>query len=206
MELTSYLIVAAVVFGVNLLPAFGPPTWSVLVFYRLNGHLAVVALILIGATAAAAGRLVLAVAFSHLRGHVSTRQTANLQAAGKVLSRDRKRSFAGLALFALSPLPSAQLFEAAGLIGVALVPLTAAFFFGRLVSYGLYVGGASAAANTSLGRLVTSSFTSPWGIAVQVLFLVALAGLTRIDWAGTHQRHEDRHDALAANPSAGRDG
>ncbi len=83
-------------------------------------------LVLIGALAAAAGRLALAVAFSHLRGHVSARQTANLEAAGKVLNRDRKRSFAGLALFALSPLPSAQLFEAAGLVGVALVPLTAA--------------------------------------------------------------------------------
>ncbi len=189
---TLYLVAAAVVFGVNLLPAFGPPTWAVLVFYRLTGHLAVVPLVLIGAVSAASGRLLLSVAFSRLRGHISARQTANLAAAGKVLSRDRKRSFAGLALFALSPVPSAQLFEAAGLIGVALVPLTAAFFVGRLVSYSVYVGGASAASNTGVGKLVTSSFTSPWGIAVQVLLLLGLAGLTRVNWAGIHQRHEDR--------------
>lgn len=189
----SYLVVAAVVFGVNLLPAFGPPTWAILVFYRLNVHLAVVPLVLIGAVAAAAGRLVLAVAFSHLRRHVSARQTANLAAAGKVLSRDRKRSSAALALFALSPLPSAQLFEAAGLVGVALVPLTAAFFVGRLVSYTVYVGGASAAAKTSAGKLVTSSFTSPWGIAIQVLLVVGLVGLSRIDWTGILRRHENRH-------------
>lgn len=201
----AYLIVAAVVFGLNLLPAFGPPTWAVLVFYRLNGHLAVVPLVLIGALAAAAGRLVLAVAFSHLRGHVPARQAANLQAAGKVLGRDRKRSFAGLTLFALSPLPSAQLFEAAGLIGVALVPLTAAFFVGRLVSYSLYVGGASAAANTSVGHLVRSSLTSPLGIAVQVLLIIGLVGLSRIDWAGMHQRHEARRGVATTGRPAGGD-
>jgi len=79
---------------------------------------------------------------------------------------------------------------------VALVPLTAAFFIGRLVSYGLYVGGASAAARTSAWKLVTSSFTSPGGIAIQVLLLLGLVGLTRIDWAGRHKRHEPRRSRL----------
>jgi hypothetical protein len=191
-QLGWYALVAAVVFGLNLLPAFGPPTWAVLVIYRLSVHLAVVPLVVIGAVAAASGRLVLAVAFSHLRGRVSARTQANLDAAGKVLSRDRKRSLVGVALFALSPIPSAQLFEGAGLIGVALRPLTTAFFAGRLVSYGIYVGGASVAATTSLGRLVTSSFTSPWGIALQVGLLVALVLLSRIDWVGRHERHQER--------------
>jgi uncharacterized membrane protein YdjX (TVP38/TMEM64 family) len=189
-HLSSYVIVAAVVFGLNLLPAFGPPTWAVLVFYRLTVQLNVIPLVLVGAVAAASGRLVLAGTFTHLKGRVSARTQANLDAAGKVLSRDRKRSAAGVALFALSPLPSAQLFEAAGLIGVSLRPLTAAFFAGRLVSYSIYVGGASAAASTSIGHLVTSSFTSPWGIALQVVLLGALALLTRIDWIGRHKRHE----------------
>lgn len=191
-HLTPYLIAAAVVFGVNLLPAFGPPTWVVLAFYRLNGHLAVVPLVLVGALAAACGRVTLAAACRGLRSHISARQTANLSAAGHVLNQGRKRSLVGLALFALSPVPSAQLFEAAGLIGVALVPLTAAFFIGRLVSYGIYVGGASAAAKTSAGKLVTSSFTSPWGIAIQIALLLGLFALTRIDWTQILHRHEDQ--------------
>ena len=29
--MTAYVLVAAIVLGVNLLPAFGPPTWAVLV-------------------------------------------------------------------------------------------------------------------------------------------------------------------------------
>jgi hypothetical protein len=74
-------VVAAVVFGLNLLPALGPPTWAFLVFYRLTVHLAVVPLVLIGAVAAGSGRLLLAVVFSHLRGRVSVRTRATLAAA-----------------------------------------------------------------------------------------------------------------------------
>jgi len=186
----AYVVMAAVVLGVNLLPAFGPPTWAVLVFFRLNAHLAVVPLVLIGAVAAAGGRILLALASSRLRSHISTRQRANLAAAGKVLTRDRTRSIVGLAVFALSPVPSAQLFEAAGLIGAPLLPLTGAFFAGRLVSYSVYVAGAGAAAKTSAGRLVTLSFTSPLGIALQVALLAGVVGLTRIDWVGRYERHQ----------------
>ena len=163
-----YVVLVAVVLGVNVLPAFGPPTWAVLVFFRLDEHLGVLPLILLGAVAAAGGRTLLALAFRRLRNRISAKHTANLAAAGKVLTRDRKRSAAGLALFALSPLPSAQLFEAAGLIGVALTSLTAAFFAGRLVSYTLYIEGDNAASRTSAGHLVKSCFTSPWGIDLQL--------------------------------------
>ena len=192
--MAGYLILVGVVFGVNLLPAFGPPTWALLVFFRLNSHLAPVPLVVLGAISAAGGRLLLAAVFTRLRDRLSARQRANLDAAGKVLQRDRKRSAAALGLFALSPVPSAQLFEAAGLLGVSLLPLTAAFFVGRTVSYSLYVAGASAAKHTSVGSLVASSFTSPWGIAVQVILLLCIAGLARIDWAGRLARREHRRD------------
>lgn len=56
----DYLLVASVIFGINLLPAFGPPTWAALVFFRLNLDVAAVPLVLVGALAAASDRLVLA--------------------------------------------------------------------------------------------------------------------------------------------------
>jgi membrane protein YqaA with SNARE-associated domain len=182
-------LVAVIVFGVNLIPAFGPPTWAVLVYVELNHDLPTVGLVLVGAAAAASGRLVLALAFRRLRDHVSPRRRANLEAAREVLAGSRARSVAGLGLFALSPLPSAQLFEAAGLIGVALLPLTAAFFVGRLVSYSLYVGAAHTAADTSIGQVVLESVRSPVGIAIQVALLAGLVLLTRIDWLALQRRH-----------------
>jgi membrane protein YqaA with SNARE-associated domain len=188
----TYLLVAAVVFGVNLLPAFGPPTWSILVFFRLRSDLNPVALVLIGALAAGCGRYLLAEACRHLRGHLSERRTANLAAAKGALTSSRFGSLAGLALFAISPIPSAQLFEAAGLMDVSLLPLIAMFFTGRLVSYSLYVAGASAVKDTNLGKMFAASLTSPVGIAVQVAMLGAVVALTHIDWAKVvaHRRHE----------------
>jgi hypothetical protein len=177
----SYLVLAAVVFGVNLLPAFGPPTWSVLVFFRLQSSLPAVPLVLIGALAAASGRLVLASASRRFRNRLSKQRLEHLEAARDALAGGRKRAMAGLGLFALSPVPSAQLFVAAGLVAAPLVPLTAAFFSGRLVSYSIYVGAASAAKH-SLGSIVRDSFTSPAGIALQVLMLAGLAALLRFDW------------------------
>jgi hypothetical protein len=180
--ITGYLLALALVFGVNLLPAFGPPTWAVLVFVRLNGDLPALPLVLGGAIAAAGGRLVLATASRRLRGRFSARRLESLAAAERVLTGDRRRAFGGLALFALSPVPSAQLFVAAGLLSVPLLPLTAAFFAGRLVSYSIYVGGASLAGH-SLGDTFKSAFTSPLGIALQVLMLAVIVALVRVDWA-----------------------
>jgi len=179
----TYLLAAAVVLAVNLLPAFGPPTWSVLVLFRLRSHLNPVALVVAGALAAGLGRFLLAEACRRLRGRLSEKHTANLAAAKQRLTSSRRGTLFGLALFAISPIPSAQLFEAAGLMDVALVPLVLTFFAGRLVSYGFYVGGASAVKRTDFGRLVSSSLTSPLGVAVQVVLLVGVVALARVDWA-----------------------
>jgi len=183
----SLLLALACVFGVNLLPAFGPPTWAVLVFFRLNEGVPVVPLVLGGALAAACGRLVLAIGSRHFRDRLPAARVEHLEAARELLSGNRRRSIAGLGLFALSPLPSAQLFVAAGLLAVPLVPLAAAFFCGRLVSYALYVGGASLA-EASIGDAFTGVFTSPLGIALQVVMLAGLVALVRVDWTAVLHR------------------
>jgi hypothetical protein len=102
-------------------------------------------------------------------------------AARDAIAGGRKRAAAGLGMFALSPLPSAQLFVAAGLVAAPLLPLTAAFFAERLVSYSIYVAVASAA-KRSLGSVISKSFTWPGGIALQVLMLAGLVALLRVDW------------------------
>jgi membrane protein YqaA with SNARE-associated domain len=178
----DYLLVAGLVLAVNLLPAFGPPTWAVLVFLRLNLSVAAVPLVIVGALAAAGGRLALAHGARRFRGRFSAERLNNLAAAEELLAGSRGRAVAGLGLFALSPVPSAQLFVGAGLLRVPLGPLTAAFFAGRLVSYSLYVGAASLAAD-SLGKIVTDSLTSPLGVALQLGMLAGLLALVRVDWA-----------------------
>lgn len=167
------LIALGVVFAVNLLPAFGPPTWAVLVFFSLQFDLPGVALVLGGAFAAAGGRYLLASGTRRLRPRFSEARLRRLDRAQAALGADRRRTVAGLGLFALSPVPSGQLFVAAGLMTVPLLPLTAAFFAGRLVSYSIYVSAANLAAD-SLGDVVLDALTSPLGMGLQLAMLVAL--------------------------------
>lgn len=194
--MNPYLLAALVVLGVNLLPVLAPPTWAVLVLLRLTADAATVPLVLIGACAAASGRMLLALAFRHLARWLPRRYVANVTAAGELLTARPRAMVVGLGLFALSPVPSAQLFEAAGLMSVRLVPLTLAFFLGRLVSYSVYVGGASAVRRTAVGELLTDSLVSPWGIALQLVLLAGLVLLGRVDWAAVAAR-------LAARRAAG---
>jgi membrane protein YqaA with SNARE-associated domain len=196
----TYLAVFGIVLGVNLMPAFGPPTWTILVLYRFRSDLNPVALVLVGAVAAASGRLVLGYASHALRGKFSGKRRDSLDAMRTRLEKHRKAGLLGLFLFALSPLPSAQLFEAAGITSVKLPPLTAAFFVGRLVSYSIYMAGASALKDSSVGNMIADSFTNPIGIALQVVFLVLVVLLGRVDWSKRFGNGDHRDGKAPSTP------
>jgi len=178
----SYLLLALTVFGINLLPAFAPPTWAVLVLFKLNSAIPAIPLVLIGALSAGTGRYFLARATGLLRNRISLKQRANLHAASEVLNRKTSHHLVGLLLFALSPIPSAQLFEAAGIIGMRLVPLTLAFFAGRIVSYSIYVAGTSTLQTRGFGDLIMSALRSPWGIVLQIGLIYGIYLIMKIDW------------------------
>ena len=180
--MTPYLLLFAIVLGVNLLPAFGPPSWSIVALYGLNSNLSLPVIVVVAALAAALGRYALAHGFRLLRHHIPARMKANLEAAGNALQRRKRHAVLALGLFALSPLPSAQLFEAAGLTGVRLWPFTAAFFAGRLVSYSIYGATAKRIGTSSLGDTFRHELTSPLGIGLQLLMIGLLVALAQVDW------------------------
>jgi uncharacterized membrane protein YdjX (TVP38/TMEM64 family) len=178
-----------------LLPAFGPPTWSLIVLTMLNTNGSAPVLIVIGAIAAATGRYLLAMATRLLGDRfLSERARTNLKAAREGLEAKKRNSFLALGLFALSPLPSAQLFEAAGLARVRLLPFTLAFFAGRLVSYSIYAAAADGLRATNLGDTFKRELTSPLGIALQVAMILAIVLLMRVDWAKRLGRSEAAQD------------
>lgn len=176
------LLMFGLLLGINLLPAFGPPTWTIIVFYSLNTDLHPAEIIFTGALAAALGRYGLAWAFRLLGNRLSQKTRDNLAAAKEAFERNRRNGIIALALFALSPVPSAQLFEAAGLAGVGLLRFTAVFFIGRIVSYSIYTYTAQGIRHSALGDVVSEGMTSPWGILLQLLMISGLVAMTRIDW------------------------
>lgn len=173
---------AAVVLLFNLMPAFAPPTWAVLVLFSLNTNLHPIVIVAVGAVFAGTGRYLLARATGLFRNRISKKSLANLEAAQSLLTENTSRKVITIGLFVLSPLPSAQLFEAAGLMGVRLLPLTLAFFSGRLVTYNFYVFGASELKAHGIGELITKEFRSVWAILFQVLMITSVVLLTRINW------------------------
>lgn len=134
-----------------------------------------------GASAAALGRYLLAIAFPFLSSRLPERSRKNLNVAKEMVERSKGKTIIRLALFALSPLPSAQLFEAAGLLRVRLLPFTAAFFTGRLASYSIYASTAAKIRETSIGDAFRGVLSQPLGIALQVLLIAMLVGLARVD-------------------------
>jgi len=178
----TLLAIFAAVFVTNLLPAFAPPTWALLVFFKLQTPVNPLALVIIGVLGAVLGRYFLARASSKLGPRLRESTRENLRAAAELIESKKSINYLTLILFALSPVSSAQLFEAAGLTGTNLQPLLMAFVIGRSISYSGYVYGATALKHTSLAKILAAGFTSPWAIAIQVLLLIAFIPLTRINW------------------------
>lgn len=102
--------------------------------------------------AAAAGRFLLALAFRAFGRWLPAKRRESLEALGRTLGQSRGGLISSFIFFAAAPVPSAQMFEAAGLARIRLTPLVGAFFVGRLVSYSLYVEAAGAA-HKSLAKL-----------------------------------------------------
>lgn len=178
----DYLSLFLLAFGVNLLPAFGPPTWSIVVLYGVNGDQPLWALVVIGALGAALGRLVLALGARHFGGWLPRRMQDNVAAARGLVERRRHNVILALALFVVSPLPSAQLFIAVGIARVPLLAFTAAFFAGRLFTYGFYGWTARRVRESDWGAVMFAGLSSPWGIAMQVAMLALLVALVSVDW------------------------
>jgi membrane protein YqaA with SNARE-associated domain len=176
---TDLPILFLIVFAIHLAPAFTPPTWPVIVLYSLNTALPMPLLVVSAGLAAALGRYVLARLSRLLVHRFPAKIRRNLEAAQQLIERRRSGQALGLTLFVFTPLPSAQLFEAAGLAGVRLWPCVLAYFLGRL---GFYTSYAFAARQVQASGFA-DKLASPGAIAIQVLVIVVLVLLIRTDWS-----------------------
>lgn len=178
-----YLVAAIAIIAMNAVPAFAPPTWTALVFFLFNYDLNPVALVIVGVLSATTGRAILAWYFRKFAHLVPTKFSANMEAAGQYFVDHPTKKYGVLALFLISPISSAQLFEAAGMAkSIKLKPLLAAFAVGRSISYTTYVSGAAAVAATSFGEIAIEEMKSPWAIALQIVMIAALVAFGSIDW------------------------
>lgn len=175
----------AIVFALNVIPAFAPPTWMALTwigFSRPLGNPLVVAVI--GALAATAGRVVLAT-FARVirRRFMSDTMRDNIDVIKDGLERHKTLTFNGLLIYAFGPLPSNYLFIALGLTTFPLWLAAIPFFIGRCASYSFFVFTASEVSQRlSVEAPEAQSYFGVYFVVSQILLLGVVVALTRIDW------------------------
>lgn len=182
----SLLLIFATVFGLNLIPAFAPPTWMVFSFigfrYVTVNH---VLLAIVGASAATLGRLVLAkMARVVVRQRfMSESSRENIDSIREYLQPRKKLTFGVFLFYAFTPLPSNYLFIAYGLTSLELRLIAPAFFLGRSISYTFWGFTASTIARRlTLESTEALSYLSVYFVASQILLLSLIYAFTRIDW------------------------
>jgi hypothetical protein len=132
-----YLVCFAAVLCVNIIPAFTPPTWTVLVFFLSRYNLAIAPLVLCGVAGATLGRTVLSSYVRFLSDWLfNDREKENLQFVGqRLMGKTAGSAFRFALIYSLTPLSTTVLFVAASLAGIKKRYILPGFALGRAVSY-----------------------------------------------------------------------
>jgi membrane protein DedA with SNARE-associated domain len=189
----ALLLLFAAVFGLNVIPAFAPPTWMVFSYIGFRSvtvnH---VLLAIVGATAATLGRLVLAkMARVVVRQRfLSESSRQNIDTIREYLGPRRKLTFGVFLFYAFTPFPSNYLFIAYGLTVMELRRIAVPFFLGRSISYSFWGLTASTVARRIAPDSTDAlSYLGVYFVVSQILLLSLIYVFTRIDWrALLHQR------------------
>ena len=183
----------ALIFALNLIPVFAPPTWMALAFVGFQfPQTNPWALALVGAAAATLGRLILALLSHRIVSQklLSHAQRENICVIKQRLEKRTALTFGIFLSYAFSPLPSNFLFIAYGLTGLSLVRVALPFFLGRCVSYAFFIfGGQAAGQRFQIDSLESTLYASGYFIVTQLAVMGALYAFTQIDWAVLIDQH-----------------
>ncbi len=176
----------AVVFVINCLPAFAPPTWMVVSAMTVSSSGANPWLTAFAAaTAATAGRLVLAkLAYILVRQRwLSARTKENVDLVKARLERHRAMTFGAVLAYTCSPLPSNSLFIAYGLTSLPLAPVAAASFIGRFLTYSFWVVIAmEVAQKVVVDHESIFAYLGGYFVVTQVFMLALVVLFAKLDW------------------------
>jgi membrane protein YqaA with SNARE-associated domain len=180
----EWLLVAfGVVFVINVIPYFMPATWTMVAFFLIAFHLPFWPLCIGSAVASTGGRYLLALLSSRWgRKLLSPKQRQNVSALGNWLNQraDWRKTLA-VFLYSMGPIPSNQIFIAAGLANAQIRPVAAGFFLGRLLSYPIFAGTAKGI-NDRFDNIFIRAWRDPKTLVLELLSIALIIAFTRIDW------------------------
>ena len=180
------LVLFLVVFLLNVIPAFAPPTWMVFSFlgFRLPTHMDW-SFALVGAIAAALGRSLLGkLSRIIIRNHwLSNVARENINSLKLELEKRPNLTFGLFLFYAFTPLPSNYLFIAYGLTTLPFVRLLVPFLIGRFVSYYFWAMSAAAVSrHLELEDTDAMAYFSMYFVLTQLVLLATVYAFARVDW------------------------
>lgn len=179
--IVSMLLAWLIALIINVVPAFMPPTWSILAVFRITAHPPLLLLTVGGAAMSALGRMALALLSRRLGGVLPESDRKNAQALGGFIRRHRNWQIPIVFGYCLAPFPSNPIFIAAGVGRVPLVPVTLAFFASRAIADTFWVWTADRVSG-SVGGVFLDQLTSWQSFAIQFLAIVAVVLVFRLPW------------------------
>lgn len=177
----AYILLASTVLGMNVIPFFMPPTWTVLAFFVTKYDLPLLPVVLIGATTATLGRVILATLSQYFRKFLSKQSQDNYASIGEYLNTHEHITIPLVITYAFIPIPSNHVFIAAGLAKVRIKLLAGAFFIGRLISYTFWVKLTQKLAD-NLADIFTSQYSKVGSVVIEIAGLLLLYFLGKIAW------------------------
>jgi hypothetical protein len=180
------------IFFFNLIPAFSPPTWVILTYIEFFYHPNVLMLTLVGALAATAGRVTLALLAKKLIRNRFLRPATikNIDTVKGKLQEHKHLTFSLFLFYALSPLPSNQLFLAYGLTDLSLKFIALPFFVGRLASYAFWAITAAQVSQQTIKNLSGRTLFIVYFFVIQILTLLTVYLFAKIDWNLLFTQHK----------------
>jgi hypothetical protein len=171
-----------IVFVMNIVPAFMPPTWSVLAYFRIVHGLPLLPLTIGGAAMSALGRVQLAHLSGRLGRFLPAKDQANAAALAAYITAHPNWRDGITFAYSLGPLPSNQLFIAAGIAKIPLRRMATVFFVSRAIGDTFWVWTAGNVAG-NLGDIFSKGIGNWRSVALQVASLLLVAVLFHLPWA-----------------------
>lgn len=130
--LVWFALALVVVFLINLVPAFMPSSWMVLAFFAIKFDLPLIPLGVSGAFVSGLGRACLAVGSDLMTRTFFKAKAKELDTLGGYLREHKKTLPAIVFAYALTPLPTNNLFVAAGMVSANLPRVLVGFWAARM--------------------------------------------------------------------------
>jgi membrane protein YqaA with SNARE-associated domain len=167
--------------GVDLIPVFAPPAWTVMVFFLVKFRLNPWLVLVLGVCGSTLGRYFFSLYIPKVSDRIiKRRKNEELEFVGKKLGGTLWKTWLFVLIYTLLPLSTTALFTAAGLARIKPLHTLPPFFVGKFASDALMIMTGKYLASNS-GNFLQSLLT-PKTLITLLLGLVVLGAVLFVDW------------------------